>query len=155
MFFTFIRWIYLIADPVARLDIKKEENVHGFKHIISYFCLLIFLGIPQLTLFFILCDFEIILHNRQLVAYNTKFTLSLIFFGHFQVLIGNKTDLTDNRVITTDEGIALGTKLGIPFIESSAKTGENVTKIFETLIRCTPRTSMEYKVIFFDIKVWY
>ncbi|XP_053394854.1 circularly permutated Ras protein 1-like isoform X4 [Mercenaria mercenaria] len=63
------------------------------------------------------------------------------------VLVGNKTDLSADRQVTTDEGNALATKLGVPFVETSAKTGENVQKLFETLIRHTPRTSMEYKVV--------
>jgi len=36
--------------------------------------------------------------------------------------------------------------MGIPFIETSAKTGDNVQLAFETLIRNTPRPGQEYKV---------
>ncbi|XP_053377820.1 circularly permutated Ras protein 1-like isoform X2 [Mercenaria mercenaria] len=63
------------------------------------------------------------------------------------VLAGNKTDLSADRQVTADEGNTLATKLGVPFVETSAKTGENVQKLFETLIRHTPRTSVEYKVV--------
>ena len=47
------------------------------------------------------------------------------------VLVGNKTDLNERRVVTTDEGKELADKLGISFYETSAKTGENVEKVFE------------------------
>ncbi|XP_052769779.1 circularly permutated Ras protein 1-like [Mya arenaria] len=63
------------------------------------------------------------------------------------VLIGNKTDLEADRKITTQEGADLATRLGVPFIETSAKTGDNIIKAFETLIRQTPRHGMEYKVV--------
>ncbi|XP_052769776.1 circularly permutated Ras protein 1-like isoform X2 [Mya arenaria] len=63
------------------------------------------------------------------------------------VLIGNKTDLEADRKITTQEGADLATRLGVPFIETSAKTGDNIIKAFETVIRQTPRHGMEYKVV--------
>ena len=47
------------------------------------------------------------------------------------VLVGNKTDLNDKRVVSTDEGKELADKFGISFYETSAKTGENVNKVFE------------------------
>jgi small GTP-binding protein len=47
------------------------------------------------------------------------------------VLVGNKTDLNERRVVSTDEGKELADKLGISFYETSAKTGKNVDKVFE------------------------
>lgn len=47
------------------------------------------------------------------------------------VLVGNKTDLNERRVVSTDEGKELADKLGISFYETSAKTGENVEKVFQ------------------------
>ena len=47
------------------------------------------------------------------------------------ILVGNKTDLNERRVVTTDEGKELADKLGISFYETSAKTGENVEKVFQ------------------------
>jgi len=70
-------------------------------------------------------------------------------------LVGNKTDLESERVITTVEGTELANKLGIPSIETSAKTGaktgDNILNAFETLIRVTPRSNMEYKVRNFQL----
>lgn len=37
------------------------------------------------------------------------------------VLVGNKSDMEDKRVVSTAEGQALADELGIPFIEASAK----------------------------------
>jgi small GTP-binding protein len=49
----------------------------------------------------------------------------------FMVLVGNKSDLNDRRQVNTEEGQELADKLGIPFFESSAKTGKNVNEIFQ------------------------
>lgn len=51
------------------------------------------------------------------------------------VLVGNKCDLQDQRVITTDQGEDLARKFGCSFLEVSAKTRLNVDQIFHDLIR--------------------
>jgi len=48
----------------------------------------------------------------------------------FMVLVGNKSDLNDKRVISVDEGKELAEKYNMIFFETSAKTGENVELIF-------------------------
>ena len=47
------------------------------------------------------------------------------------ILVGNKVDLKDKREVTYDEGKALALKNGIFFMETSAKTGENVYEVFK------------------------
>jgi small GTP-binding protein len=51
------------------------------------------------------------------------------------ILVGNKCDLQDQRVITTEQGEELARKFNCEFIEASAKTRVNVDKIFHDLIR--------------------
>lgn len=51
------------------------------------------------------------------------------------ILIGNKSDLESEREVSFDEGKALADKYGITFLEGSAKTGENVNELFETLVQ--------------------
>ncbi|MHA1144365.1 MAG: GTP-binding protein [Candidatus Helarchaeota archaeon] len=48
------------------------------------------------------------------------------------ILVGNKIDLP-NRVVTIEEGKAKAEALNIPYIETSAKSGENVDKTFGSL----------------------
>ena len=50
-------------------------------------------------------------------------------------LVGNKSDLEDQRVISKEEGEELSKKYGVMFSECSAKTGENVNFIFNELIK--------------------
>ena len=47
------------------------------------------------------------------------------------VLIGNKIDLEDKRVVSYDEGNDFAIKNGIIFTETSAKSGEGVEEIFK------------------------
>jgi len=52
------------------------------------------------------------------------------------VLVGNKCDLQDQRVITQEQGEGLAKKFGgCTFLEASAKTKVNVDQIFHDLIR--------------------
>ena len=51
------------------------------------------------------------------------------------VLVGNKSDLEQERQVTTGEGGDLAKEFGIPFLESSAKTRVNVEEAFFQLVR--------------------
>ena len=52
-----------------------------------------------------------------------------------KVLIGNKSDLEEKRVITINEGKEFADTYGLKFIETSAKKNCNVNEAFETLGR--------------------
>jgi len=49
------------------------------------------------------------------------------------ILVGNKSDLEQVRMIPSKDGEKIAKKLGCPFFEASAKTGENVEFIFRAL----------------------
>uniref|UniRef100_G3W2V3 small monomeric GTPase n=2 Tax=Sarcophilus harrisii TaxID=9305 RepID=G3W2V3_SARHA len=49
------------------------------------------------------------------------------------LLVGHKNDLQQARQVSTQEGETLASVLGMPFLETSAKTNSNVTLAFETL----------------------
>jgi len=51
------------------------------------------------------------------------------------VLAANKKDLASERQVSEQEGKDLADKFGIPFLETSAKTNENVNEVFFTLVR--------------------
>lgn len=50
-----------------------------------------------------------------------------------KILIGNKCDWEEKRVVSTERGEELARELGIPFIETSAKSNINVEKAFYQL----------------------
>jgi GTPase SAR1 family protein len=49
------------------------------------------------------------------------------------ILIGNKSDLQSQRKISQEEAVALAQKWNIEYIETSAKTRENVDKAFSEI----------------------
>lgn len=55
--------------------------------------------------------------------------------GVNKILIGNKSDWVEKRVITEDQGKDLANELGIRFMETSAKVNEGVEEAFFTLAR--------------------
>ena len=52
-----------------------------------------------------------------------------------KVLVGNKCDLTDKRMVTREQGEELAKHYGIPYIETSAKSNICVEESFTTMAR--------------------
>ncbi|RCV15608.1 hypothetical protein SETIT_3G070400v2 [Setaria italica] len=50
-----------------------------------------------------------------------------------KLLVGNKCDLVDSKVVDTEKAKAFADSLGIPFIETSAKESINVEEAFLTM----------------------
>ncbi|OAY63873.1 ras-related protein RIC1-like [Ananas comosus] len=50
-----------------------------------------------------------------------------------KLLVGNKCDLVENKVVETEKAQAFADSLGIPFLETSAKESINVEKAFLTM----------------------
>ncbi|KAG6816262.1 Ras- protein Rab-8A [Tephrocybe sp. NHM501043] len=55
--------------------------------------------------------------------------------GVNKILIGNKSDWTDKKVVTEEQGRELAAELGIKFMETSAKANDGVEDAFFTLAR--------------------
>ena len=55
--------------------------------------------------------------------------------GVNKILIGNKSDWTDKRAVTEEQGRELAQELGVKFMETSAKVNEGVEEAFFTLAR--------------------
>lgn len=50
------------------------------------------------------------------------------------ILVGNKSDIESDRVVTYDRGKQLADQLGLEFFETSAKENINVKNVFERLV---------------------
>jgi Ras-related protein Rab-6A len=54
------------------------------------------------------------------------------------VLVGNKTDLSDKREVTEQQGAEEARKNNLMFIETSAKVGHNVKLLFKRIAQALP-----------------
>ena len=52
------------------------------------------------------------------------------------MLVGNKTDLSDKRQVSTEDGERKAKELNVMFIETSAKAGYNVKQLFRDACTC-------------------
>ena len=55
--------------------------------------------------------------------------------GVNKILIGNKSDWVDKKVVSEEQGRELAQEFGIKFLETSAKINEGVEEAFFTLAR--------------------
>ncbi|EGC36963.1 hypothetical protein DICPUDRAFT_168760 [Dictyostelium purpureum] len=62
------------------------------------------------------------------------------------IIVGNKVDLDRERQVSKIEAESLARSLGIPYIETSAKTRVNIEESFFRLVRHTPRNTV-YKIV--------
>ncbi|BFZ63119.1 GTP-binding protein of the rab/ypt [Saitoella coloradoensis] len=53
-------------------------------------------------------------------------------------LAGNKADLNESRAVPTEEAAAYAKEAGLLFFETSAKSNENVSELFEAIARKLP-----------------
>ena len=64
-----------------------------------------------------------------------------------KVVIGNKTDLENRRVITYNQGKEFADTYGLKFLETSAKKNLNVNEAFETLGRELMAATGDKKIV--------
>ncbi|HUY00295.1 MAG TPA: hypothetical protein VMV49_12110 [Candidatus Deferrimicrobium sp.] len=50
-------------------------------------------------------------------------------------LLGNKIDLSAKREIQEDAGLKMAKELNVDYLETSAKSGQNVNQAFNTIVQ--------------------
>jgi len=63
------------------------------------------------------------------------------------ILVGNKADLENERIVTKEEGEQRAAELGCRFMETSAKTRQNVVEIFHELVREIKKWRIEHQEV--------
>jgi GTPase KRas protein len=61
------------------------------------------------------------------------------------MLVGNKADKQLEREVTREEGMQLAREFGCEFLETSAKTAQNVERLFTNLVRNLRSTKQQNK----------
>ena len=61
------------------------------------------------------------------------------------ILVGNKIDSNENRKVSTEEGQGIANEYGLQFYETSAKTGDNIDRAFNNLIKKTVEIFGKYE----------
>ena len=61
------------------------------------------------------------------------------------LLIGNKNDLNDKREVQYEEGLEFARKKNMIFLETSAKTGDNISNIFEKSVKQIDQNILDNK----------
>ena len=57
------------------------------------------------------------------------------------IIVGNKVDKVEERSVTFEEGSKKARELDAEYIESSAKTGDNIKQLFTTVARALPQAN--------------
>ena len=108
----------LIWDPAGQ---------RGYKNIMTYY----YRGLHGIFLVYDVTDeYSFRDLNKWLIEIEKNASKNVI-----KVLIGNKTDLEDKRVISYDEGKKFADTYGFKFIETSVKKNVNIREAFEILGR--------------------
>jgi len=63
-----------------------------------------------------------------------------------KMILGNKCDMKDKRVVTHEQGEQLGKEYNVPFMETSAKADINVTEAFTAIARAIKK-KLDEKVV--------
>ena len=71
----------------------------------------------------------------------TKLCIKRVSCHAVVVLVGNKTDLAEDRVISEAEGQEFASSQDMLFIETSAKTAANTSELFESVARQIAKSS--------------
>lgn len=59
------------------------------------------------------------------------------------MLVGNKCDKAYEREVSREEGLAMARAFGCEFLETSAKTAQNVERLFTSLVRMLRMTKQQ------------
>jgi Ras-related protein Rab-1A len=110
---------------LIKLQIWDTGGQEHFRTITSSY----YRGAHGIMIVYDVTDKESFDHVKQWITEIDRYGLESVN----KLLIGNKTDLVDKRLVSTEEGIEFANQRGIDFIEVSAKNTNNIDQAFYTL----------------------
>lgn len=118
-------------------DTAGQERFHNVTR--TYFR-----GAAAVLLVYDICDREsfewLIKWRDQVVEYTGDMSTVVL------AIVGNKADRSAERQVSEEEGRLTAERLGVSlFFETSAKTGQNVTELFETVAKDAAAKSSAFK----------
>ena len=116
----------IIEGMTVKLQIWRTSGQQRFRTMTSAY----YRGADGVILVYDVTDKE----SFERIAYWNGQCLKYGSHSLTKILVGNKADLEQERVVTTEQGQKLAIKLGLlDHLETSAKTGENVEIAIETI----------------------
>merc|ERR1711977_196232 len=114
-----------VNDKLVKLHIWDTAGQERFKTITSSY----YKGAHGIILVYDITDKQTFKDIENWLAEVDKFANENVI----KLLVGNKCDLENQRQVSFEEGKELADNLGVKFIETSAKSANNVDKAFFTL----------------------
>ena len=127
LFLRFVDDIFDIDEKKIKMQIWDTAGQERFKNIIASY----YRGAHGILLIYDVTDKDSFKNlSNWLIEIEKNASKNVL-----KVLIGNKSDLEDKRVVTYNQGKEFADTYGLKFIETSAKKNLNVNEAFETLGR--------------------
>ncbi|XP_033736393.1 ras-related protein Rab-1A-like [Pecten maximus] len=114
-----------IEDKTVQLQIWDTAGQESLKTITSSF----YRGAHGIMLVYDVTDMESFRNLETWIQEVDKYST----YDSPMILVGNKSDMTPQRVVTYTMGKEYGERLGITFMETSAKSSTNVEALFMSL----------------------
>ena len=115
-----------VKEKCVKLDVWDTSGRERFHNIIINY----FRGSNGILLLYDITNKESFKNISKWIKINETSTS----MENIKVLVGNKCDLDDNRVVSEEEGKRLAKDYDMIFFEASAKTGKNINEIFYSLV---------------------
>ena len=113
-----------IGEKYVKLQIWDTAGQERFRTITSAY----YRGADGIIMVYDVCSEESFDHVQDWLQEVNRYASE----GTCKLLIGNKNDRSD-KVVSADKGKAFADSLGIPFLETSAKTASNVEAAFRAM----------------------
>jgi len=116
-----------IDGKVVKLQIWDTAGQERFRTITSSY----YRGSNGIVVVYDITDMETFTNVKQWMGEIENYAKQDVM----RFIVGNKSDLEAQRAVPRESGQSLAASFGIPFLETSAKNSDNVTKLFTDMAK--------------------